>query len=146
MITYLCMTAPMAVVALIEWIKHPYKDTKEVAVSKISKHHLCLIPLSSILVTAVFYFILKALGNASLIISTLSITTSFIAAYLTAIRSPYYALGYACNDIVLIVLWTIASVNDIDNIPMIACFVMFFVNDMYGFYSWKKMEKRQNKQ
>lgn len=146
MITYLCMTAPMAVVALIEWIKHPYKDTKEVAVSKISKHHLCLIPLSSILMTAIFYFILKALGNASLIISTLSITTSFIAAYLTAIRSPYYALGYACNDIVLIVLWTIASLNNIDNIPMIACFVMFFVNDMYGFYSWKKMEKRQNKQ
>ena len=55
MITYLCMTAPMAVVALIEWIRHPYKDTKEVAVSKISKHHLCLIPVSSILVTAVFY-------------------------------------------------------------------------------------------
>ena len=28
-------------------------------------------------------------------------------------------------------------------LPVIICFVMFLVNDLYGFVSWKRMEKRQ---
>ena len=145
MITYLCMTMPMAVVALVQWLRNPYKDTKEVKVSKVSKKQAALMYFSAVCVTAAFYFVLKALGNASLIISTISITTSFIAAYLTALRSPYCTLCYGCNDVVLIALWTIASIKDPQNISMVACFATFLVNDLYGFYSWKKMEKRQNK-
>lgn len=143
MITYLCMTAPMAVVALVQWLKHPYKGTKEVKVSKVSKNQLWLMCISAVCVTALFYFILKALDNASLLVSTVSITTSFVAAFLTALRSPYCTLWYACNDVVLIVLWVVASVNNIQNVSMVACFATFLINDLYGFYSWKKMEKRQ---
>ena len=97
----------------------------------------------TVIVTAIFYFILKALGNASLLISTLSVTTSFIAAFLTFLRSEFYALGYAANDVVLIVLWIIAASSDISCLPMVFCFVMFLFNDLYGFYSWRKMRKRQ---
>lgn len=143
MITYLCITTPIAVVALIQWIKHPFKDTKEVEVNKINKKHILIMSFSGILITIAFYFILKAFGNATLIISTVSITTSYIAAYLTAVRSPYYAFGYAANDVVLIILWIIASLKDSSNFPMITCFTMFLMNDLYGFYSWKKMEKIQ---
>lgn len=143
MITYLCITTPIAVVTLIQWIKHPYKDTNEVAVSTVSKNHLLFMSISAIIITTLFYYILKSFGNATLIVSTVSITTSYIAAYLTAVRSPYYAFGYAANDIVLIILWIIASLEDNSNIPMIACFVMFLINDIYGFYSWKKMENKQ---
>lgn len=144
MITYLCITTPIAVIALVQWIKHPYKNTKEVEVSKADKKHLFIMTLSAIPLTVSFYFILQSLGNATLLVSTLSITTSYIAAYLTAIRSPYYALGYGSNDIILIILWIIASTKDTSNIPMIFCFLMFLINDLYGFYSWKKMEERQS--
>lgn len=146
MITYLGMTAPMALVALINWLRHPYKDSAEVEVSSISKKQLLFMILSSIGVTALFYFILRELGNASLVISTVSITTSYLASYLTAIRSPYYALAYAANDVILIILWIIASVQNINNTPMIACFVMFFANDMYGFFNWRRMKKHQNRE
>ena len=99
--------------------------------------------IAAILVTAAFYFILRAMGNAALIFSTLSITTSFLASGLTALRSPYYALAYASNDLVLIVLWVVAALADVSSVPMVACFVMFFANDMYGFINWRKMAKRQ---
>lgn len=65
--------------------------------------------LAAILVTALFYFILGYFQTANLVPSTLSVTTSFIAVYLTYKRSPYYAFGYAANDIVLIVLWILAA-------------------------------------
>lgn len=145
MVTYLCMTAPIAAMAVISWLRHPYKDTKQVKVNnKLSKKQIFVILSLSAVVTFIFYFILKALGNASLLLSTLSIFTSFLAASLTFVRSPLYGLGYAANDIVLIALWIIASVNDSSNIPMIFCFVMFLLNDTYGFINWRRMKKEQN--
>jgi len=144
MITYLFMTTPMAILAAIEWIKHPYKDTQEVQVSHVTKKQLAVMWVLAALVTIAFFFILKVLNTANLTFSILSITTSFVAAYLTFLRSPYYAIGYAANDIVLIVLWILASVENITYLPMVACFLMFLFNDLYGFYNWRKMQKRQN--
>ena len=94
-------------------------------------------------VTIAFYFILKYFNTSNLIPSTLSVTTSFIAVYLTFRRSPYFALAYAMNDLVLIVLWVLASITDVSYLSVVICFIVFFVNDMYGFINWKKMEKNQ---
>ena len=144
MITYMGMTVPMAFVALISWLKNPYKNKKsEVAISGIKpKEIFFLIPLT-ILVTAVFYFVLKEFGTANILPSTFSITTSFVAVYLTFRRSPYFALVYALNDIVLIVLWTLATITDISYLSVIICFIMFLFNDLYSFINWKRMQKRQ---
>ena len=143
MITYLFMTTPMAIVAAVEWIKNPYKDTQEVKVHKVTKKQLAVMWLLVILVTMLFYFILKELNTANLFFSTVSITTSFVASYLTFLRSPYYAIGYSANDVVLIILWILASVENISYLPMVACFIMFLFNDLYGFYNWRRMQKRQ---
>ncbi|MBO5415500.1 MAG: nicotinamide mononucleotide transporter [Clostridia bacterium] len=143
MITYLGMSSPIAILAAVSWFKNPYKNSREVTVSKPSKKQLALMFSLSAIVTIIFYFILRALGNASLIVSTFSVTTSFIAAYLTFLRSPYYALGYALNDIVLIILWSIAAISAPENLPMLICFAVFLVNDLYGFINWCRMEKRQ---
>lgn len=146
MITYLCMTSPIAIFTVISWLRHPYEGTKEVEVNRLTRKQLLVMALLVTIVTAVFYFILKALGNASLFVSTISVTTSFIASYLTLLRSPYYAAGYAANDLVLIILWLTAAIRDISYLPMVFCFIMFFANDIYGFYHWQQMQKRQNRE
>ena len=143
MITYLGMSAPMAALATVEWLRNPYKGTKEVKIKKLTPLSAVLLFVSCALVTFAFYFILKAFGTASLVVSTFSVTTSYLASALTFLRSPYYALAYAANDIVLIVLWIIASLSDISCIPMTVCFIMFFANDIYGFYNWKRMAENQ---
>ena len=145
MITYLCMSAPMAISAIVSWVKHPYKDSAEVQVGKLSKRTWLFLSLAAAIVTVAFYFILQALGTANLLVSTLSVTTSFFAASLTFLRSPYYALGYSANDVVLIILWVCSAVSDLSYLPMVLCFVMFLLNDLYGFFNWKRMEKRQAK-
>ncbi len=143
MITYLCMTAPMALVAVISWLRHPYKGSREVAVSRLSGRQIAVMVVSAAAVTAAFYVILRALGNANLLFSTVSVTTSFIASYLTFLRSPYYAIGYAANDVVLIVLWVLATVESLSYLPMVLCFMLFLVLDLYGFVNWRRMQKRQ---
>lgn len=143
MLTYLGMTAPMALMAFISWVKNPYENGKEVKVNKIKYMEFIFMLFISAFVTVIFYFVLKYFNTANLIPSTISVTTSFIAVYLTFRRSAYFSLAYASNDIVLIVLWTLAALKDISYVSVLICFVMFFVNDIYGFISWKKMEKRQ---
>ena len=144
MITYLGMTGPMALFALIAWLRNPYQGNRaEVAVNRLKKRELVLMYALTVLVTVGFYFILDYFHTANMIPSTLSVTTSFIAVYLTFRRSPYFALAYAANDVVLILLWTMAALEDISYLSVIICFVMFLVNDLYGFVSWKRMEKRQ---
>ena len=146
MVTYLGMTMPMAIFALISWLRNPYNGNKsEVKVNRISKKENVCMWIGTLLVTILFYFILKHFHTANIIPSTLSVTTSFLAVYLTFRRSPYFALAYASNDIVLIVLWIMASIYDVKYISVVVCFVAFLLNDIYGFFSWRKMEKRQAK-
>lgn len=145
MITYLGMTMPMAVFALISWLRNPYNGNKaEVKVNRISKKEVVFMWILAAVVTVVFYFILAYFRTANIVPSTLSVTTSFIAVYLTFRRNPYFAVAYAANDVVLIVLWVLASVSDVKYISVVVCFVAFLVNDIYGFVNWRKMEKRQS--
>lgn len=143
MITYLGMTMPIALMSVYTWIKNPYKDTKEVTVNKLTIKQSVILLIGAVSVTAVLYFILKALKTTNLLFSTISVTTSFAASSLTMLRSQFYALAYAANDIVLIILWVLATLEQPAYLPMIICFVMFFINDIYGFISWEKMRRRQ---
>ena len=144
MLTYVGMTLPMAVAALISWLRHPYRGNKsEVEVARIGKGDVIIMLLLSLSVTAVFYFILEYFDTANLIVSTLSVTTSFAAVFLTAKRSPYFALAYALNDLVLILLWGSATLSDTSYVSVLVCFVTFLFNDIYGFISWRRMQRRQ---
>ena len=146
MATYLGMTMPMAVFALVAWLKNPFNGNKaEVAVNRISRREKAFMWGLTVVVTVLFYFILEFFGTANIVPSTLSVTTSFVAVYLTFRRSAYFAVAYAANDLVLILLWMLASVQDVRYISVVVCFVAFFVNDVYGFLSWRKMEQRQSR-
>ena len=144
MVTYLGMTLPMAVWSMMTWIRNPSADNgSEVEIQRLNRKHIGGLVIFTAAVTVVFYYTLKALGTPNMVFSTISVTTSFLAASLTMLRSSYYALGYAANDIVLIVLWILASLKDPSYIPVVVNFSIFFLNDMYGFISWKKREIRQ---
>lgn len=143
-IIYLCMQFPVCSASLVGWIKNPSgKGRAEVKVGSLKSRHIAvLIPLAAV-VTVAFFFILRAFGTSNLTVSTLSVTTSFIALYLMALRIPAYAAAFTVNDIVLIVLWSLACVETLDYLPMVVCFTVFLINDVYSFINWTLRKKRQ---
>ncbi len=144
MLTYLGMTAPIAMLSVVSWLRNPYKRG-EVAIHRLTVAQTVWMWALTLAATAGFGYMLWWLDTPNLLFSILSVTTSFLASYLTLFRHPYYALAYAANDVILIVLWVLASVEDIAYLPMVLCFVMFLLNDLYGFLSWKKREKKQRR-
>lgn len=144
-VTYLGMTMPMAIWSLITWLRNPSKEEGVVEIRHLTKKGWAGVFLFNVVVTMLFYFILSFLQTPNLVFSTLSIFTSFGAATLTMLRSSYYALWYAGNDIVLIILWIFASLENPIYIPMIANFGIFLVADLYGFWNWKNREDNGGK-
>lgn len=146
MITYLGMTTPIAIAAVVTWLKNPYRGNRaEVTVNSLKKKEYFIVFIVGMGVSVGFYFVLKALGTANLIASTVSVLTSFLAVYLTARRSAYYALAYAANDIVLIVLWSMAAAVSTEYISIVVCFAVFLVNDIYGLLNWRAIQRRQSR-
>ena len=143
MITYVGMTAPSALWAMIVWLKNPYSK-REVKVGKMTKVKWFLLVVSAAIVTLIMWRVLVYFNTANILFSTISVTTSYLASMLTVLRSPYYAVCYAANDIILIVLWVLASMVHIGYLPMVLCFLIFLINDLYGFINWKRMKKRQD--
>lgn len=143
MITYVGMSLPSAAVALISWLKNPYAEC-EVKVSKVGIGKWIFLIISACVVTGGMGVVLWYFNTANLGFSIVSVTTSYVASLLTIYRSPYYAVAYSFNDIVLIILWTLMTMENIGYLPMIICFVVFLVNDIYGFVNWQKMKVRQD--
>ncbi len=146
MLTYVGMSAPMALFSVLAWLKNPYNGNRaEVRVNHLQAREIPLILLLTAAVTVVFYFVLQAFHTANLIPSTLSVATSFLAVYLSFRRSAYFALAYAVNDTVLILLWTLATLRDLSYLSVVICFFVFLVNDLNSFFSWQRMAHRQKK-
>lgn len=144
MMTYMFMSLPIAVFSIVTWVKNPYKKGNNVVkIRRMTWRECALMFGTGIFITVVFYFILKAFNTPNLEVSTFSVLTSYCAAYLSFRRISYYALAYAANDLVLIVLWILASIADFGYIPVVVCFALFFVYDMYGLICWKSREKIQ---
>lgn len=71
MLTYLGMTLPMAVWSTITWIKNPSENNgNEVQIQSLSKKHIVALCISGIIVTAVYYYILKSFNTPNIIFST----------------------------------------------------------------------------
>ncbi|MBQ0079647.1 MAG: nicotinamide mononucleotide transporter [Eubacterium sp.] len=144
LVTYLGMTMPIAALSVYQWVTHPYEEAEhEVAAQKMTPKLLGIGVVLAVVITVAFYFILGYLNTPNLIISTLSVTTSVLASYLMYIRNKYYAIAYASNDVILVILWILASIEDLNYLPMVFNFIMFLANDIYGYVCWMKREREQ---
>lgn len=140
------LTLPLSISSIYTWVKNPYKKGENVVKSyRLNSKDVITTILISLVVLIGGFFVLRALNTNDLFVSTISLGTSFVASYLMFRRNSFYAIAFMFNDIVLIVLWSLASVGDITNLSVVSCFVMFLINDLYAFVSWKMREKRQYK-
>lgn len=138
-ITYIFMQLPVSVAALFTWRKNAENHTVRTARPTLLKTAVML--AADAAVTAGFYFLLKYLNTPNLIFGTVSVATSFAALFFMCLRLPQYALLFVLNDIVMIVLWSLALAQNIGYISILVCVCIFLINDIYTFISWIRRAK-----
>lgn len=145
-IVYIFIMLPLYIMGIIEWIKNINKETKTVEPNNISfKEWICIFIISIILFIGLFY-LLKYFNTSELFISTLSVIGSLYAVYLLARRSKFGFLFYLFDDIILFIMWVIPVLNrNLLVLPMVFNPTINFINDLYGYINWAKIEKIKNK-
>ena len=78
----------------------------------------------------------------SILYGIISFTSAYYGEMITYLGMTAPMAVFA-NDIVLIILWILAAISDISYLSVAICFVMFLINDTYGFINWSRMQKRQ---
>ena len=100
------------ITTIICWLKNKCnKDSNIVSINKLNKKEYMVLGLVTVLVTFMFYYILKLLNTNELMISTISLTASLVASYLMLRRSSNYAIAFVINDVILITLLNILIKN-----------------------------------
>ena len=142
---YALLMLPMYVIGIITWINHKNKKTNSVEINSIKKKEWIIVSFVFALVFVGIYYLLKAFNTNELIVSTISVLASLFAVYLQIRRSKYSFSFYIVNDIILMFLWGIPVVHGSYMLfPMFLNPTINLINDLYGFYNWKKTEKIQN--
>ena len=145
-IIYIVMMMPISLFSIFSWFKNKNSTNENfVKINKIHGIEYLYLSIATIVLTIGFYFLLDVLNTSQLIVSTISLITSVVASYLMLRRCPYYAIGFMLNDIILIILWSMAiAVSGWSCLPTVLSFCVFFINDLYGFIHWKIQEKKQD--
>ena len=141
---YSLLMLPMYVIGIITWINHKSEKTNSVEINSINKKEWILVSFIFAGVFVGIYYLLKSFNTSELVISTISVLASLFAVYLQIRRSKYSFSFYIVNDIILMFLWGIPVVRGSYILfPMLLNPTINLVNDIYGFYNWKKTEKIQ---
>ena len=146
MLIYLFLMIPIHVACIVSWIRHRRDpESAEVRINSLRAREYLLLGMAHCIVTVALYFLLNALGTVELIVSTISLVSSVSAAYLMLRRSEYYAVCFIVNDIILLILWGLRVYHyGVSSLPTLITFVVFLINDVYGFLAWRKRRRRQN--
>ena len=145
-IIYVFMMLPMYIIGIVSWTRHRDKKTNTVEVNAIGKKEWLLVSLISIGAFMGIYFLLKSFDTNELVVSTVSVVASLFAIYLQIRRSRFSFYFYIINDLILIVLWGIPVIaGNLLILPMVFNPAINLINDSYGVYNWKRLEKRQTK-
>ena len=143
-IIYIVLMLPMYIIGIISWARHQNKKTNTVDVNKIENIEWLLVFITSVVVFIGIYFLLKSFNTNELIVSTISVVASLFAVYLQIRRSRFSFYFYIINDLILIVLWGIPVIlGNLLILPMVFNPIINLINDSYGVYNWKRLEKEQ---
>ena len=143
-IIYLFMMFPMYIIGIASWFRHKNKETDSVEVNKISQKEWIIVAIVFVGIFIGIYYLLKAFNTNELVVSTISVLASLFAIYLQIRRSRFSFSFYMINDIILMVLWGIPVISgNLLLLPMVLNPIINLINDSYGFYNWKKLEKEQ---
>lgn len=139
-----CLTFPIMIWGIVEWLKHIDKEEDVVIIKHLKKKEIIVVLASQIVLFWVYYSILKIFNTELLILSSLSVVTSVLASYFEARRSELSMFCYLANDIVIITLWAIPiCFGETALISVLVGPILLLINDVYGSYNWLKIKKHQ---
>ena len=120
-------------IGLFIWIKHYNKEEKEVEARKLTKYQWFLSCMVFFISTILLYIVLLKTNDPKPFLDSVSTVPAFIAQFMLMFRYREQWIMWLVVDIATLVLWI-----SIGNIFMIAQYIFWIMNCVYGFVKWSK--------
>lgn len=120
-------------IALFMWLKHYNKEEKEVDARKLTKFQVFLCCMVFFISTILLYIVLLKTNDPKPFLDSISTVPAFIAQFMLMFRYREQWIMWLIVDIATLILWI-----SIGNIFMIAQYVFWIMNCIYGFIKWSK--------
>ena len=120
-------------IGLFIWIKHYNKEEKEVEARKLTKFQWFLSCMVFFISTILLYIVLLKTNDPKPFLDSVSTVPAFIAQFMLMFRYREQWIMWLVVDIATLVLWI-----SIGNIFMIAQYIFWIINCIYGFVKWSK--------
>ena len=120
-------------IALFMWLKHYNKEEKEVEARKLTKFQIFLCFMVFVISTVLLYVILLKTNDPQPFLDAVSTVPAFIAQFMLMFRYREQWIMWLVVDVATLILWI-----SIGNIFMVAQYVFWIMNCIYGFIKWSK--------
>ena len=120
-------------IALFIWVKNYNKEEKEVESRKLTEFQIFLCCMVFILSTILLYIILLKTNDPHPFLDSISTIPAFIAQFMLMFRYREQWIMWLIVDIATLILWI-----NIGNIFMIAQYIFWIMNCIYGYIKWSK--------
>lgn len=139
-IIYTFVMLPIHINSILSWKKHLRQTGKKtVEAQKINKKQIIISTSIALVLSVPFYFLLANINTEMPFCSTLSLSSSCLAAYFMLKRTDFFSIIFAFDDLFLIILWSVKMFNDdISCMPTLLVCLGLFISDFYSAISWKK--------
>ena len=120
-------------IALFLWIKNYNKEEKEVNVKKFSPVNWLITILTFVINTILLYVILLRTNDPRPFLDAISTVPAFIAQILLMLRYREQWIMWLVVDVATLILWI-----SIGNIFMVAQYIFWIMNCIYGYIKWSE--------
>lgn len=120
-------------IALFMWLKHYNKEEKEVEARKLTSFQIFLCCIVFFISTILLYVILLKTNDPQPFLDAVSTVPAFIAQFMLMFRYREQWIMWLVVDIATLILWI-----SIGNIFMIAQYIFWIMNCIYGYIKWSK--------
>lgn len=120
-------------IALFMWIKNYNKEEKQVEARKLTNLQIFLCCMLFFVCTILLYAVLLNTNDPQPFLDSVSTVPAFIAQFMLMFRLREQWIMWLIVDIATLILWI-----SIGNIFMIAQYVFWIMNCIYGFIKWSK--------
>lgn len=135
---------PLQIYTFFNWGR---KDKEGKAVVQISRYdvrqRIVIFTLLAIMIV-LYAYVANMLNIQFALVDGMSIILGAVGLWMTSKKKIEQWTVFITANIATIVMWSIKSIENIQNIPMLAMWIVYLINNSCGLYSWHKKLKANN--